>query len=159
RRGFRDFQRLDLPQHGFNARELPPAIGAGREMALNIRGFVGVAVVMQYDLFFTQVVHFTALPPQRAERVVVPGPAYRSSCCRNFCTARKTLFLAALTFRFKAWLISSIDRPSMWRMVKATRSAGVSSPRAPAIRRFISALSSRRSGPGAVAGSCTWLPS
>ncbi len=40
----------------------------------------------------------------------------------------------------------------MCRMVKAMRSAGVSRPSAPAILRFISSLSSRRSGPGRGSG-------
>src|ERR1051326_3812545 len=143
----RNFQRLNLPEHRFHARELRPAFGAHGQVALDLRFALRVTVIMQYDLFFTQVVHFIALPPSRAG-CADPGPAYGSSCCRSFCTARKTLFLAALIFRFSAWLISSMERPSIWRIVKATRSAGVSSPMAPAILRFISALNSRRSGPG-----------
>ena len=44
-------------------------------MAFDFRCFFGVTVIMQYDLFFAQMVHFTALPPHRAPRVEDPGPA------------------------------------------------------------------------------------
>src|SRR5258707_14652404 len=110
----------------------------------DLAAVLGVAIEVQHDLFLRQMVHFVWL---------VSG----SSCCRSFCTARKTLFLAALGFSFKVWLISSIDLPSMCRMVKATRSGGVSRPMACAIFDFTSALSSNRSGPGLVAVNWTSL--
>src|SRR5258708_1643749 len=70
-----------------------------------------------------------------------------SSCCLSFCTARNTLFFAALGFNFMASLISSIDLPSICRMVKAMRSGGVSNCMACTTFARTSALNSSRSGP------------
>src|SRR6185312_123336 len=111
--GLRNFSRRHAAEQGLK----PLIVGAaGRtlcQMLTNLHFVVGVAVVVQYDLFFAEMCHFEGL-------------ANGSSCCRSFCTARNTLFLAALVFRFNVLLISSMDRPSMCRMVNATRSAGVS---------------------------------
>src|SRR5215472_5064914 len=151
-RRLRDFCRLDLLEQGLDSPELRPAVRTLAEMPADPFFLLGVSVIMQDDLLFAEVLHgHQCTPTPRC------GPlASGSRCWRSFCTARKTVFLAALVLRSNALLISSIDWPSMWCMVKATRSAGVRSPRACAILVLTSRLSKSRSGPGPGAGSCTW---
>src|SRR5579864_2892093 len=152
RRRFGDLDRLNLPQQLLHMLKAGAAFGALRQVAIDPGAVFGIAIAVQDDLCFAKMVHFASPYPP-------PQPARGSSWERSFCTARKTQFLAALVLTFSAWLISSIDCPSMWRMVKAIRSAGVSRPMACATLVWISALSSTRSGPGPVAGSCTCRPS
>src|SRR5262245_2715380 len=135
RRRFRHFDGSNVAQEPLHALKLAAAPPARRQMQADLVFAIGVAVVMENDLFFAQVIHRATL-------------ANGSSCRRNFRTARKIVFLAALFFSFSVWLISSTERPSIWRMVNATRSTAVSRPRACVILAFISALRSMRSGPG-----------
>src|SRR5664280_3631731 len=84
-------------------------------------GFAGLAVVMQNQLFFTQVVHLAALTKG-------------SSALLNFCTARNTLCLAAPGWQPSTRLTSSIHMPSKWRSTNAVRSEALNSVMAPVTR-------------------------
>src|SRR5215470_7759712 len=135
----RNHNRRNLRQYSLHFVKLRAALAALLKMLVDDVAISGIAIAVQHDLFLRQMFHFATLTSG-------------SSCSRIFCTARKMLFLAALVLTFSALLISSTLLPSMWRMVKATRSAGLSRPMAFAIFCRASALSSSRSGPGSVAG-------
>src|SRR5207248_8602422 len=108
---------------------------------MRLQFFISQFVVVFQDHFvFSQVVHRDATSGSRL--------------MRSFFTARNIVFLAAFSFTFKVLLISSIERPSIWRNVKAMRSVGVSIFIANAIFSFASRLSSWRSGPASVLATC-----
>src|SRR6476661_4501694 len=70
-----NLQWLDLLEHRLHACKLRTTLRARGQMAFYFRCVFCIAVIMQHDLFFAEMVHFTALPPHRAPRVEVPGPA------------------------------------------------------------------------------------
>src|ERR1019366_3343805 len=88
---------------------------AGRGVITGVTGFTGVAgvawfaIVMQNQLFFTQVVHVAVLT--KGSRALL-----------NFCTARNTLCLAAPGWQPSTRLTSSIHMPSKCRRTNAVRS-------------------------------------
>src|SRR5450759_5135080 len=96
-------------------------------------GFAGFAVVMQNQLFFTQVVHLAVLT--KGSRALL-----------NFCTARNTLCLAAPGWQPSTRLTSSIHMPSKCRRTNAVRSEGLNSVIASATRSRVSPLMAMRSG-------------
>src|SRR5579871_3748372 len=78
------------------------------------------------------------------------GLARGSSALLNFCTARKTLCLAALVWHSSARLTSSMLKPSKCLKTKAVRSVGLNSCMASARRSRTSPLMAKRSGEGLV---------
>ncbi len=104
-------------EHALQRGVVRPAFAAFFQMLLMWRGcrsaavIVAFAVVIQNQLFFTQVIHFAVL-------------AKGSRALLNFCTARNTLCLAAPGWQPSTRLTSSMHMPSKCRSTNAVRSEG-----------------------------------
>src|SRR5215469_3029204 len=119
---------------------LRPALRTLPQMRCNRFAFLGLAIPVGNQFFFRSVFH-PSVPIARA------FPSRKgSSARRNFCTARKTVFLVAFEFDFSTLAISSIPQPSQCRMTIAVLSAGLSVSSAARIFSASCPLSASRSG-------------
>src|SRR5215472_2699941 len=143
-------------QHGFDALQFCATGTAVLEMRGDFAAAFWVAVVIRNQLLFRWMTH-----PSVPIALACARPSRKgSSACRNFCTARNTVFFAAPEFDFSTPAISSIPRPSQWRMTNAVRSAWESWPSARCISRRNWVLCIKRSGEGfssrtSARGSCS----
>src|ERR1017187_5942560 len=153
----RNGQSIHHVEHALQGGVMRPAVVALVEVLLRGEGVDLLAVVMQDQLFFAQMVHH--LFHDRAALTTGSRPR------RNFCTARNTLCLAAPGWHPSTRLTSSIHMPSKWRNTKADLSVALRSPMAAVSRSRTSPLSAMRSGLGSGEGtvitglSRSWPPS
>src|SRR6266481_3690300 len=150
RAGIRDRQRIESGEDRFDALELLATLVAGGEMFRDRGALLNDALAICNQFLFGHVFH-DSVPIARACVLV---PTKGCSASRSFCTARKTVFFAALEFNFKTAAISSMPHPSQWRITKAVRSAWERAASACSICLRSSMLCVRRSGVGA----CCELP-
>src|SRR5262249_8974486 len=111
--------RIERREHFFQSSQLRPALAALFEVRRHRLAALWLAFPESKHLFFLRMSHSRVTPAGAARRVSKKG----ASACRNFCTARNTVFLAALLFDFSTAAISSMPQPSQWRMTMAVRSA------------------------------------
>src|SRR5262245_14529573 len=139
---FGNRQRIDRIQHALQRAVGHAAIVAGFQVLLAGESLPFFSVIMQNQLFFTQVFHLAPL---------ITGSRARLS----FCTARNTLCLAAPGWHSSTRLTSSMHMPSKCRSTKAVRYVALSSFMASATRSRTSPLNVTRSGDGSFEGSVT----
>src|SRR3984957_1083016 len=140
-------------EHSLNAFELGAAGSAARQMLGNGFALRSFPLSISDQLFFCQVFHSyvplgSGAAPAAFACSAPRAPTYGSKARRNFCTDRKTVFLAALVVDFSTAAISSIAQPSQWRITNAVRSEELSSFSASSIFFLSSVLPASRSGVG-----------
>src|SRR5215472_141016 len=137
--------RVQRAEHLFQLRQLRAAFPALLQMSGRRFAAFRIALPVSKQLFFRCVFHDSVPTARAAPR----GSTKGFSADRNFCTARNTVFFAALVFDFSTAAISSIPQPSQCRITIAVRSAGVSVSSASFILAASCALPANRSGDGA----------
>src|SRR6266478_10234872 len=137
--------RVQRVKHRFNAIQFHAALAAFLQMRRNRVARLHFAFSVSKQFFFRYVFHDSVPTALAVPRHSANG--FRA--CRNFCTARNTVFFAALVFDFSTAAISSIPQPSQCRITIAVRSAGLNASNASFIFVASSTLVANRSGEGA----------
>src|SRR5205823_4237016 len=114
RGALRHGQRIHHVEDALHPAVETPAALAFLQVPFSGEAIAFLAVIMQDQLLFTQVIHFA---------VLTKG----SSALLSFCTARNTLCLAAPGWQPRTWLTSSMHMPSKCRSTKAVRSEALNS--------------------------------
>src|SRR5207245_6685138 len=144
------WHRVQGLKHRFNAIQFHAAFAAFLQVRRNRVACFHFAFSVCKQFFFRYVLH-DSVPTALA----VPRPCANGfSACRNFCTARNTVFFVALVFDFSTAAISSIPQPSQCRITIAVRSAGLNASNASFIFFASSTLVANLSGEGAESFTC-----
>src|SRR5262249_14296300 len=98
-RAVRYRQRIDHVEDALQPAIGGPALATLFQVAFHGEGFALFAVVVQDQLFYAEMIHRDTLTRGSRARL-------------SFCTARKTLCLAAPGWHSRIWLTSSIHMPS-----------------------------------------------